>query len=118
VVGGDPAQQRIGVALPHRLWGGRHEGISPGANALNTATAVKAKIAEFKRAMPEGYDVAYPKDSTEFIKLHDFDANEVVDPDAIIAQAAPNHASPDTAAVSQQTTADSETEALLKSLGM
>ena len=57
-------------------------------------------------------------DSTEFIKLHDFDANEVVDPDAIIAQAAPNHASPDTAAVSQQTTADSETEALLKSLGM
>ena len=43
--------------------------LSPGANALNTATAVKAKIAEFKRAMPEGYDVAYPKDSTEFIKI-------------------------------------------------
>jgi CheY-specific phosphatase CheX len=47
-----------------------------------------------------------------------FDANEVVDPDAIIAQAAPNHAPSNTAAVSQQTTADSETEALLKSLGM
>jgi len=43
--------------------------LSPGANALNTATAVKNKIAEFKRAMPEGYDVAYPKDSTEFIKI-------------------------------------------------
>lgn len=43
--------------------------LSPGANALSTATAVKAKIAEFKRAMPEGYDVAYPKDSTEFIKI-------------------------------------------------
>ncbi|MNB62915.1 Multidrug resistance protein MexB [compost metagenome] len=43
--------------------------LSPGANALSTATAVKDKIAEFKRAMPEGYDVAYPKDSTEFIKI-------------------------------------------------
>ncbi len=43
--------------------------LSPGANALETATAVKDKIAEFKRAMPEGYDVAYPKDSTEFIKI-------------------------------------------------
>ncbi|HAU5635061.1 efflux RND transporter permease subunit [Citrobacter amalonaticus] len=43
--------------------------LSPGANALNTATAVKEKIAEFQRAMPEGYDVAYPKDSTEFIKI-------------------------------------------------
>ncbi|NJQ20707.1 efflux RND transporter permease subunit [Pantoea sp. LS15] len=43
--------------------------LSPGANALDTATAVKNKIAEFKRAMPEGYDVAYPKDSTEFIKI-------------------------------------------------
>ena len=43
--------------------------LSPGANALSTATAVKEKIAEFKRAMPEGYDVAYPKDSTEFIKI-------------------------------------------------
>ncbi|KAB2437436.1 multidrug efflux RND transporter permease subunit, partial [Enterobacter hormaechei] len=42
---------------------------SPGANALNTATAVKDKIAEFKKSMPEGYDVAYPKDSTEFIKI-------------------------------------------------
>ncbi|VAC24871.1 efflux RND transporter permease subunit [Enterobacter hormaechei] len=34
-----------------------------------TATAVKDKIAEFKKSMPEGYDVAYPKDSTEFIKI-------------------------------------------------
>ncbi|MDU4296653.1 MAG: efflux RND transporter permease subunit [Enterobacter asburiae] len=43
--------------------------LSPGANALNTATAVKDKIDEFKKSMPEGYDVAYPKDSTEFIKI-------------------------------------------------
>lgn len=43
--------------------------LSPGANALNTATLVKDKIAEFQRNMPQGYDIAYPKDSTEFIKI-------------------------------------------------
>ncbi|MEA5217519.1 efflux RND transporter permease subunit [Enterobacter cloacae] len=43
--------------------------LAPGANALDTSTRVKNKIAEFRRAMPQGYDVAYPKDSTEFIKI-------------------------------------------------
>lgn len=43
--------------------------LSPGANALSTATAVKNKIAEFKNSMPQGYDIAYPKDSTDFIKI-------------------------------------------------
>ncbi|WP_275157470.1 efflux RND transporter permease subunit [Citrobacter koseri] len=43
--------------------------LAPGANALDTATLVKDKVAEFKRDMPQGYDVAYPKDSTEFIKI-------------------------------------------------
>ena len=43
--------------------------LSPGANALDTAVRVKDKIAEFRRSMPQGYDVAYPKDSTEFIKI-------------------------------------------------
>ncbi|MDU7648469.1 MAG: efflux RND transporter permease subunit [Klebsiella michiganensis] len=43
--------------------------MAPGANALNTATLVKNKIAEFQRQMPQGYDIAYPKDSTEFIKI-------------------------------------------------
>jgi multidrug efflux pump len=42
--------------------------MAPGANALDTATLVKNKIAEF-RQMPQGYDIAYPKDSTEFIKI-------------------------------------------------
>ncbi|MCV4608321.1 efflux RND transporter permease subunit, partial [Escherichia coli] len=32
-------------------------------------TLVKSKIAEFQRQMPQGYDIAYPKDSTEFIKI-------------------------------------------------
>lgn len=55
-------------------------------------------------------------DSTEFIKLHDFDADEQVDPDAIIAQAgAATNARP---APTSDSHTDSETEALLKSLGM
>ena len=55
-------------------------------------------------------------DSTEFIKLHDFDANEVIDPDAIIAQAARPGAG--TAMAAAPSSTDAETEALLKSLGM
>ncbi|PDO82842.1 efflux RND transporter permease subunit [Kosakonia sacchari] len=43
--------------------------LAPGANALDTATRVKDKIAEYRHSMPQGYDVAYPKDSTEFIKI-------------------------------------------------
>ncbi|KAA9000653.1 efflux RND transporter permease subunit [Affinibrenneria salicis] len=43
--------------------------LSPGANALDTAELVKAKINEYRASMPEGYDVAYPKDSTDFIKI-------------------------------------------------
>ncbi len=43
--------------------------LAPGANALDTATLVKDKIAEFRHSMPQGYDIAYPKDSTDFIKI-------------------------------------------------
>jgi len=43
--------------------------LAPGADALKTAEAVKARIAELSRDMPEGYTVAYPRDSTSFIKL-------------------------------------------------
>ncbi|AJZ88932.1 multidrug transporter [Klebsiella michiganensis] len=43
--------------------------LAPGANALDTTTRVKEKIAEFERTMPEGYKIAFPKDSTEFIKI-------------------------------------------------
>ena len=46
VVGGDPAQQRIGVALPHRLRGGRHEGIEPGADARLLAGIHQAHLAQ------------------------------------------------------------------------
>ncbi|PWC14424.1 hydrophobe/amphiphile efflux-1 family RND transporter [Brenneria roseae subsp. americana] len=43
--------------------------LAPGANALATAERVKAKVNEFENTMPEGYNIAYPKDSTDFIKI-------------------------------------------------
>lgn len=43
--------------------------MAAGANALETAKAVKATVEKYRSSMPAGYDVAYPKDSTEFIKL-------------------------------------------------
>ncbi len=43
--------------------------LAPGANALETSEAVKAKIAELSAAFPPGMKVAYPFDSTPFIKI-------------------------------------------------
>lgn len=43
--------------------------LAPGANALNTATKIKNKINEYRHSMPDGYQVAYPLDSTDFIKI-------------------------------------------------
>ncbi|HOG12317.1 MAG: efflux RND transporter permease subunit [Smithellaceae bacterium] len=48
---------------------------SPGANALDTADAVKAKMAEMSRFFPPGMKVVYPNDSTVFIKVS---INEVI----------------------------------------
>ncbi len=41
--------------------------LAPGANALATADAVKAKMAELKRSFPEGVDYTIPFDTTPFI---------------------------------------------------
>ncbi|KGD72734.1 efflux RND transporter permease subunit [Pantoea vagans] len=43
--------------------------LAPGANALATATLVKNKVEEYRHSMPEGYEVAYALDSTDFIKI-------------------------------------------------
>lgn len=43
--------------------------LAPGANALSTAERVRAAIVKLQRGMPDGYQVAYPRDSTAFIKL-------------------------------------------------
>lgn len=43
--------------------------LAPGANALETADAVKAKMSELSENFPKGLKVIYPIDSTPFIKL-------------------------------------------------
>jgi len=46
-----------------------------GANALDTANAVRAKMAEMERFFPEGVKVVFPHDTTPFIRVA---INEVV----------------------------------------
>ncbi|MEZ5495462.1 MAG: efflux RND transporter permease subunit [Gammaproteobacteria bacterium] len=43
--------------------------LATGANALDTADAVKAKVAELSEFLPENVRVIYPYDSTPFIEL-------------------------------------------------
>jgi multidrug efflux pump len=43
--------------------------LEPGANALRTATLVKAKVAEIAPRMPTGYSYAFANDTSDFIKL-------------------------------------------------
>ncbi|MCA2017013.1 efflux RND transporter permease subunit [Vibrio tritonius] len=43
--------------------------LSTGANALNTATLVKAKMAELQKFFPSSMKVVYPYDTTPFIKI-------------------------------------------------
>lgn len=63
-------------------------------------------------------------DRTEFVKLYDFDQNEELDPDALIAQAQLEAEQAEQAKVSRapaaapQGSGDDDTDALLKSLGM
>ncbi len=43
--------------------------LAPGANALTTANAVKARIAEMEPSLPAGLRVAYAEDTTRFVKI-------------------------------------------------
>ncbi len=43
--------------------------LAPGANALTTANAVKAHIAEMEPSLPAGLRVAYAEDTTRFVKI-------------------------------------------------
>jgi hydrophobe/amphiphile efflux-1 (HAE1) family protein len=43
--------------------------LATGANALKTADAVKAKIAQLKNVFPESVQVVYPYDTTPFVRL-------------------------------------------------
>lgn len=42
---------------------------APGANALDTANAIKAKMMEMSRYFPPGVKVVYPYDTTPFVKV-------------------------------------------------
>ncbi|EDJ4420681.1 multidrug efflux RND transporter permease subunit [Salmonella enterica] len=43
--------------------------LATGANALVTATAIKAKLAELQPFFPQGMKVVYPYDTTPFVKI-------------------------------------------------
>ncbi|MGV3344811.1 efflux RND transporter permease subunit [Enterobacteriaceae bacterium LUAb1] len=43
--------------------------LSTGANALNTANAVKAKLSELEPFFPHGLKIVYPYDTTPFVKI-------------------------------------------------
>ncbi|HAW48461.1 MAG TPA: hydrophobe/amphiphile efflux-1 family RND transporter [Roseovarius sp.] len=43
--------------------------LAPGANALETARAVKKRMAEFARFFPEGVDYVIPYDTTPFVEI-------------------------------------------------
>jgi multidrug efflux pump len=73
---GDVARVELGAenySVTSRVNGHPGAGISislsPGADALGTAEAVKARMKELVRQMPEGLEHVYGNDSTEFIKL-------------------------------------------------
>jgi multidrug efflux pump len=43
--------------------------LAPGANALNTAEAVREVVNELSQSLPHGYRIVFPRDSTAFIKI-------------------------------------------------
>lgn len=43
--------------------------LAAGANALNTADAVRERIGELQKFFPQGLEVVYPYDTTPFVKL-------------------------------------------------
>ncbi|HEY6559460.1 MAG TPA: efflux RND transporter permease subunit [Polyangiaceae bacterium] len=49
--------------------GGMGIRLAAGANALDTADAVRARLDELSESFPEGLEVAYPIDSTPFVRI-------------------------------------------------
>ena len=69
---------RIEVASEDNSTVGRYNGkpasavsisLSSGANALDTAEGVRAKMAELEKYLPDGVSVTYPYDTTPFVKI-------------------------------------------------
>ncbi len=47
--------------------------LATGANALDTATAVRAALADMEPFFPSGLEVVYPYDTTPFVKISIFE---------------------------------------------
>jgi multidrug efflux pump len=43
--------------------------LAPGANALKTADAVRARVEQLKPSLPPGIEVSYPVDTTTFVRI-------------------------------------------------
>ncbi|MEE4452164.1 efflux RND transporter permease subunit [Novosphingobium resinovorum] len=43
--------------------------LASGADALKTVAAVKARVNELATSLPSGYKIAYPRDTSDFVKL-------------------------------------------------
>ncbi|MEI6674754.1 MAG: efflux RND transporter permease subunit [Verrucomicrobiota bacterium] len=73
---GDVAESRIGTEnyeiqsfYNGKPLGGMAVRLAAGANALETGDRIKAKMAELSKYFPAGMKVAYPYDSTPFVKI-------------------------------------------------
>jgi multidrug efflux pump len=73
---GDVARVEIGAdnyAVVNRLNGRAAAGmpvrLAPGANALTTIDAVKARAVELSASLPEGLELSFPVDNTRFIRI-------------------------------------------------
>ena len=73
---GDVAESRIGTEnyeiqsfYNGKPLGGMAVRLAAGANALETGNRIKAKMAELSKFFPPGMKVAYPYDSTPFVKI-------------------------------------------------
>ncbi len=73
---GDVAESRIGTEnyeiqsfYNGKPMGGMAVRLAAGANALETGDRIKAKMAELSKYFPAGVRVAYPYDSTPFVKI-------------------------------------------------
>ena len=69
---------RLELGAENYLAEGRYNGmpatgmaiqLASGANALDTAAAVRAKIQEMQRFFPQGLEVVYPFDTTPFVRI-------------------------------------------------
>jgi multidrug efflux pump len=52
--------------------------LAPEADALETADLIKAKVGELARDLPPGYVVAFPRDTTDFIRLSIYEVVETL----------------------------------------